>query len=30
MPMANAKEAVEGVKTNKVRYRYVLTQDLKN
>jgi len=28
MPMSKAKEAVEGVKTNKVRYRYVLTQDL--
>ena len=28
MPMSRAKEAVEGVKDNKVRYRYVLVQDI--
>lgn len=29
LPMAECAKAVEGVKTNKVRYRYVLKQDLK-
>jgi alcohol dehydrogenase (NADP+) len=29
LPMSEAGKAVEGVKNNKVRYRYVLTQDLK-
>jgi alcohol dehydrogenase (NADP+) len=28
LPMSRAGEAIEGVKTNKVRYRYVLKQDL--
>jgi alcohol dehydrogenase (NADP+) len=28
LPMKDAKKAVEGLKNNKVKYRYVLTQDL--
>jgi alcohol dehydrogenase (NADP+) len=28
LPMSRAAEAIEAVKTNKVRYRYVLKQDL--
>ncbi|EPT04985.1 hypothetical protein FOMPIDRAFT_1112527 [Fomitopsis schrenkii] len=28
MPMKDCKKAVEGVKANRVRYRYILTQDL--
>lgn len=28
MPMSKASEAVQGVKNNKAKYRYVLTQDL--
>lgn len=28
LPMSKANEAVQGVKDNKVRYRYVLKQDL--
>ena len=28
MPMKDCKKAVEGVKANRVRYRYILTQDI--
>ncbi|GBE81582.1 hypothetical protein SCP_0313110 [Sparassis crispa] len=28
LPMKDVKKALEGVKHNKVRYRYVLTQDI--
>lgn len=28
LPMSQASKAVQGVKDNKVRYRYVLKQDL--
>lgn len=28
LPMKDAKKAVENVKANKIKYRYVLTQDL--
>jgi alcohol dehydrogenase (NADP+) len=28
LPMKDVKKAVEGVKNNKVKYRYVLKQDL--
>jgi len=28
MPMKDAAKAVRGIKENRVRYRYVLTQDL--
>jgi len=30
MPMKDCKKAVEGVKANRVRYRYVLTQDIEH
>ena len=30
MPMKDCKKAVEGVKANRVRYRYILTQDINN
>ncbi|CCM01154.1 uncharacterized protein FIBRA_03202 [Fibroporia radiculosa] len=30
MPMCDVKKALEGVKQNKVRYRYILTQDIEN
>ena len=28
LPMKDANKAVEGIKANKVRYRYVLKQDI--
>ena len=28
LPMKDVQKAVEGVKNNKARYRYVLTQDI--